>query len=201
MARPEDIRGILENALDREEARREAAISGSRALVRDCRRAISSMVQSEGPCDESFLMEAARPILEMAREPSFQEHGILEEPMTELAEAFVLSRTICGADIPLPSEVGLSERAYAMGVCDALGEMRRIVLNRLLRGEQRKALEMFNSMKDIFGTVDGLIYPSGMIPLKRKQDVARGLLERTAGELAVSVSVRSHIPSIDEVGG
>lgn len=200
MARPEDVRDALESALDREETRREAAISGSRVLVRECRRVISSMVQSEGPCDEASLMEAARPILEMARGPSCQEHGILEEPMTELAEAFVLSRTLSGADIPLPSEVGLSERAYAMGICDALGEMRRIVLNRLLRGEQRKALEMFTSMKDLFGTVDGLIYPSGMIPLKRKQDVVRGLLERTAGELAVSVSVRSHLPSIDEVG-
>jgi len=188
MARPEEIRTALETSLDDEEARRETAIGSSRTVVRDCRRAISQMVRTERPCDGQELLGIARPILDLVSRPEVIETAILEDPLTEIAEAIVLSRVLEGGDLPLPSETGIPERAYALGLCDAVGEMRRVVLNRLLRGELDKAMEMYGSMKELFSMVEGLTYPSGMIQLKRKQDVVRGLLDRTAGELAISMA-------------
>ena len=193
MAGLEEVRRALEGSLDREEALREAAIGSSRSLVRECRRAISSMVQSESPCDERAILGQARPILEMAAKEKGADPGLFEDALMELSEALVLSRVLDGAELPLPSEAGITERAYALGLCDAVGELRRMVLNRLLRGEREAALAMYGTMRDLFGTVEGLTYPSGMLPLKRKQDIVRGVLERTAGELAVSLAVRAPI--------
>ncbi|MCU0799222.1 MAG: hypothetical protein MUC62_06070 [Candidatus Thermoplasmatota archaeon] len=190
MARPEEIRTAIETSLDSEEARREAAIGSSRAVVRDCRRAISHMVRTERPFDGMELLGPAKPLLDMVSGPEMKESGILEDPLTEVAEAVLLSRVLDGRELPLPSETGISERAYALGLCDALGEMRRVVLNRLLRGELEKGMEMYGTMKELFSIVEGLTYPSGMIQLKRKQDVVRGLLDRTAGELAISMTTK-----------
>lgn len=188
MARPEEIRTALETSLDMEETRREVAIGSSRAVVRDCRRAISLMVQTERPCDGQILLEPAKPLLDMINRHEILEAGILEDPLTEVAEAMVLSKVLEGKELPMPSEVGIPERAYALGLCDALGEMRRVVLNRLLRDELDKAISMYGSMKELFSIIEGLTYPSGMIQLKRKQDVVRGILDRTAGELAISMT-------------
>ncbi len=188
MARPEEIRTALETSLDMEETRREVAIGSSRAVVRECRHAISLMVRTERPCDEQLLLKPAKPLLDMLNRHEILEAGILEDPLTEVAEALVLSRVLEGKELPMPSEVGIPERAYALGLCDALGEMRRVVLNRLLRDELDKAISMYGSMKELFSIIEGLTYPSGMIQLKRKQDVVRGILDRTAGELAISMT-------------
>jgi translin len=146
------------------------------------------MVRTERPCDGSELFGPAKPLFDLINGPERMEAGILEDPLTEVAEAMVLSRVLEGKELPMPSEVGIPERAYALGLCDALGEMRRVVLNRLLRGELDKAMSMYGSMKELFSIIEGLTYPSGMIQLKRKQDVVRGILDRTAGELAISMT-------------
>jgi hypothetical protein len=44
-------------------------------------------------------------------------------------------------------------------------------------------------------------YPSGLIPIKKKQDMVRGLIERTRGELAVASCERRIEYRTDEFRG
>ena len=108
--------------------------------------------------------------------------------MTEYAEAAILRSILAGEGIPLPEKIGVSERAYILGACDTVGELRRVALNRLLRSDLDDALEIYESMKEIGHMIEGMVYPSGMIPLKKKQDVVHSLLDRTGGELAVALN-------------
>ncbi len=41
-------------------------------------------------------------------------------------------------------------------------------------------------MDEIYDAIMSLDYPSGLIPIKRKQDMVRSLIEKTRGELAVA---------------
>jgi translin len=41
-------------------------------------------------------------------------------------------------------------------------------------------------MDEIYDAIMSFDYPSGLIPIKRKQDMVRGLIEKTRGELAVA---------------
>ena len=41
-------------------------------------------------------------------------------------------------------------------------------------------------MDRIYDAIMSFDYPSGLIPIKRKQDMVRGLIEKTRGELAVA---------------
>ena len=77
-----------------------------------------------------------------------------------------------------------------MGMCDVVGELRRIVLNNILKDDLQRAREFFDRMVEISDLIDGLVYPSGMIPIKKKQDQIRSLVDRTAGELSISLSAR-----------
>ena len=56
-------------------------------------------------------------------------------------------------------------------------------------------------MEDIYGAIMRFDYPSALVPIKRKQDMVRNLIERTRGELAVA-SCESRLGSrADEVRG
>jgi predicted translin family RNA/ssDNA-binding protein len=52
-------------------------------------------------------------------------------------------------------------------------------------------------MRQLAGIPEGMVYPSGMIALKKKQDTIRALLDRTQGELAVAMATRGLAASMD----
>ena len=181
MAEPEEIRSRIIFELDREEAGRELAYKRSRELIKSCREMISKMVQGEdvNPDFSSFG--------DLLREPIARK-GFVEDALTELSECILLHRSISGEGLPFPEDIGITHRAYALGACDAVGELRRIALNRLIERDVEGALANYNRMKELFSIVDGLTYPSGMIQLKRKQDSARSSIDRTQGELTVAIA-------------
>jgi len=53
-------------------------------------------------------------------------------------------------------------------------------------GDVAKASGFLEMMEDIFDVLLRFDHPNAIVPLRHKQDVARGLLERTRGELAVA---------------
>lgn len=187
MADIESIRRSIKETLDEEERVREEAYRSSRDLIKICRDRISTLVQG-GKIDEDELLKDAEEIIQGVRDGRISRYPFIEDSLTELAEAILLSRMVRGIEMPMPEEVGLTERAYSLGACDAIGELRRIALNRLLNNDPDGALMSYERMKDLFSLVEGLIYPSGMIQLKRKQDAARASLDRTLGEITVALS-------------
>ena len=188
MADIEELRRSLSKALDQEEDRRETAYSLSRVLIRSSRKIISDLVQ-EKKIDLGPLRTEKDGLLKVAGNETGR-YGFVEDALTEYAEAAILRSILVGKGIPEPEGIGVSERAYILGACDTVGELRRITLNRLLRADLDDAISTYESMKEIGHLIEGLVYPSGMIPLKKKQDVVRSLLDRTGGELAVALNSR-----------
>ena len=187
MAGPRTVREILSLALDDEEETRETAYKASRELIKQCRQFISLCVDGK-EVDEGVLARDAEKILSIFSNRDIRSYPFVEDSLTEYAEAVILSRILHSGEIPLPQEIGVNERAYALGVCDAVGELRRVTLNRLIGRDIEGALSSYERMRDLFSVVEGLTYPSGMIQLKRKQDSARSSIDRTQGEISVALS-------------
>jgi len=190
-----DLRSSIVHALDEEENSREAAFSLSRDLIRSCRKVISELVQ-EKEVDLSGLRQDARKVLDRIGGGT-QRMVFMDDALAEYCEAEVLSSVLSGEDIRTPAEMGIPERAFILGVSDVVGELRRVTLNRLLRSDINGAISTFRKMEEIGWLVEGLAYPSGMIPLKKKQDTIRSLLDRTRGELVVAVHSQGRIMDIE----
>lgn len=89
--------------------------------------------------------------------------------------------------MPEPEEVGIPYEPYLLGLADAMGELRRAVLDFLRKGELKSAEELFSLMEGVYEFLVEFDYPDAVLPgMKRKQDVVRGLIERTRGELILS---------------
>ncbi|MBN1389084.1 MAG: hypothetical protein JXA22_00410 [Candidatus Thermoplasmatota archaeon] len=192
MAHIEALRSSLVSVLDEDEKVRDEAFSLSRDLIRSCRKLISELVQ-EKIVDMSGLRSEVSRVMEI-HERGGRGLAFVEDALAEYCEVEVLRSTLIVEDIPLPGSLGVPERAFVLGLCDSVGEMRRVTLNRLLRSDLGGASEMYENMKVIGHLIEGLVYPSGMIPLKKKQDVVRSLLDRTGGELAVALYSPGRVP-------
>jgi translin len=190
MASVEEVRDRISKALDDEEKVRDLAYDMSRSLIRSCRICISDLIEGGSP-DDGGVIENAEKLRELISGNRLHRFPFVEDAFVEYVEMVLLRRALDGIELPLPEEIEVSERSYVLGACDTIGELRRVVLNNLLSGEVDEALKIFATMKEMARLTEGLSYPSGMIQLKKKQDTVRSLLDRTAGELAVSIRSRS----------
>jgi translin len=83
-------------------------------------------------------------------------------------------------------DIGVPPEAYVLGLGDVMGELRRLVLTELKNGNIDGAEKYLQSMETSFEVLMGFNYPDSMLPVRRKQDVARGLIERTRGEVTMA---------------
>ena len=91
-----------------------------------------------------------------------------------------------GKDLPDPDELQTTYSSYLLGLCDLVGELRRTVLDSIRSGKQKNADNYLTMMEEIYDVIIRFDYPSGLVPIKKKQDMVRGLIEKTRGELAVA---------------
>ena len=89
-----------------------------------------------------------------------------------------------GEDLPDPDSIQTTSSAYLLGLCDVVGELRRGALDFMLEGNTVKAEEYLGYMDRIYDAIMSFDYPSSLVPVKKKQDMVRGLIEKTRGELA-----------------
>lgn len=109
----------------------------------------------------------------------------------ELAEAGILLASVCGGALPSPEQIGISDEAYVLGLGDAIGELRRIFLGRLMHHDIEDASAILTKMEEFFSVLMTFDYPEALVPARRKQDVARGLLEKCRGELTLAAQMAS----------
>ena len=77
---------------------------------------------------------------------------------------------------------------YLNGLGEAVGEMRRRLLDLLRKGEIDAAEDTLAAMVEVLDLLASLDYPDGMTGgLRRTTDVARALIERSRADLTTTV--------------
>ena len=114
----------------------------------------------------------------------FGEH--VQSAMAEFAETAIYDSALRGADIPGHDLLDVTPAAWALGLGDAVGELRRDMVQNLADGNTAKAREVFASMQMLCDALMSLDVKDSVAPVRRKQDLARQLVERSRSEIATA---------------
>ena len=89
---------------------------------------------------------------------------------------------------PTPAELSIGHAAYLNGIAEAVGELRRYVLDQLRRGNIDNSEVFLNYMDDIYAVLISVDFPDAITSgLRRTTDTTRGILEKTRGDLTTAV--------------
>ncbi len=188
----DDVISEIESRLDEKDEVRELAIKSSRTIARLAGSAIQGM--HRGDDTATVLQETREEVFKLRSlldgHPDLFHAGFVENAMQEACEAFLVHAIIQSEKLPSPKECGVTDTAYLLGLGDVVGELRRFALTALRDGDVTSASRSLERMERILDSLMRFDYPTAMVALKRKQDVARSLIEKTRGEVAVAA--RSH---------
>ena len=178
-------------------AARERALVAARRSIRCSANAIRAI--HRGDLDQAgTLMEESRAAIQAGREAVREQHpdvyfaGFLQDAQKEYAEARLTEAIVSGAGLPSPGEIGVELPPYLNGMAESVGEGRRAVLDLLRHGEVERAERILGDMEDMFHLLASMDFPDAVTGnLRRSTDVARSLIEKTRGDLSVSLVQRS----------
>lgn len=201
MEQLEKIADTIEQNLDEKDAVREVALKSSRTVVRLCGNAVRTMhkgLDASPTIDEA--MEELQKLTSITRDfPDIKHSGFVESAMQEYAEAKLFQSILAGQEIPTPESLGVTPEAYLLGMGDIIGEIRRQTLDHIRKGEVEKASGYLEVMESLYEFLMRFHYPNSLVAIKRKQDIARGVLEKTRGEVAVAVRTHSLESNLKDV--
>ena len=90
--------------------------------------------------------------------------------------------------MPDPDQLGVEYAAYLNGMGEAAGELRRHALDLIRQGKAKDAEETLQLMEDIFSVLVTVDFPDAITGgLRRTADMVRGVLERTRGDVTVTL--------------
>lgn len=195
----------IEKSLDDKDKIREQALRASREIIIGCRKAIQSIHQSLMKEAKSNIKKASTKLqylYELTKgHPELYHAGFVENAAQELVEAQCLYNIINGKDLPDPDEMQTTYSSYLLGLCDLVGELRRSALDSIRHDKSKEADNYLTMMENIFDVIIRFDYPSALIPIKKKQDMVRNLIEKTRGEIAIASCERRIEYHTDEFRG
>jgi translin len=102
----------------------------------------------------------------------------LSVPEQELTEGFSLLSIVKYSKIPSMSDIEVAGPPYALGLLDCIGELKRIIYDKLRKSESGDIENLFRIMNEIYGAIYPLAVYDNLVPgLRKKLDVSRHLIE------------------------
>ncbi|MCS7246643.1 MAG: haloacid dehalogenase [Anaerolineales bacterium] len=188
----EEIAETIHAAFASRTAAREEALSQARALTRHCANAIRAIHREERATaleemeKASVLVKSLRQNLALFPEIYFE--GYTQDALKEYAEAVIVYSLTGEGHLPTPEQLELEYATYLKGMAEAIGELRRRCLDSLRLANTQEAERMLTYMDDIFAVLVTMDYPEAITGgLRRLTDIARSLIERTRGDLTLSL--------------
>ena len=182
--------------LDAKHAAREQALPLCRTALRHSANAIRAVHRGDFAAAEDLLAQA-RSLLGQAAEaladhPDIFYAGFVHNAQKEFAEGCLTLALVAGRPLPSPADLGVDHPAYLNGLGEAMGELRRYLLDSLRHGDIGRCESALAAMDDIYAVLVTMDYPEAITAgLRRTTDAMRGLLERTRGDLTVALVQRN----------
>jgi len=175
-----------------EDEAREKALRSCRQVIRYSADAIRAVHRQEHDKAKQLLDSAHKLVQELnhdlARHGKLLHSGFIHDAQKEVAEGYITLALIAGADLPKPRALGVSNAAYLDGLGESVGELRRYILDSLRRDDFSRCEELLMTMDEIYGILITMDFPELLAHgLRRTTDAVRAIIERTRGDLTVSL--------------
>ena len=178
--------------LSERDAAREKALPLCREVIRHCSQAIRTVHRQEFERAQE-LLKSARSLLDKI-EQAVAEHnelgntGFVRDAQKEFAEGSITLALVTGKPLPSPDELDVDLAAYLNGLGEAVGELRRYLLDSMRKGDLSQGEEILSAMDDIYSTLVTIDFPDAITGgLRRTTDMVRGVLERTRSDLTLVI--------------
>jgi translin len=206
-----DVSGPLESIMERvredfaaKNHARETALPLCREAIRFSANAIRAVHRREFDV-AAELVAKARTQIDTARS-SLNGHGdiyyagFMHDAQKEYAEASITLALIAAREFPTPAALNVEHAAFLNGMGEAVGELRRHLLDTLRSGDVEQCEIWLTAMDDMYSVLVTIDYPDAMTGgLRRTTDSVRGILEKTRGDLTLSVQQRRLEQRLGEV--
>lgn len=189
------IVGEITGRLDAANAERDRALVDSRQVVRFAANAIRALHRGDFPLAHENVSAGQRMVHAtkgaLVEHPEIYWAGYVQDAQKELAEACLVAAMIENTEVPGPDSLGVEPAPYLNGLAEAASEMRRYILDRIRRGgedEMHEAERILEIMDDVYTNLITVDFPDAITGgLRRTTDALRAVLERTRGDLTVTM--------------
>ncbi len=179
--------------LDELDKDREDILKISRDMIRNCSVAIKEIHRknfSEYLEKIKEIKDYHGELLRLVKKSPELFGKYLKTPEQEFTEAICLYALIKEEDLPSPEEYGVDPLNYLLGLADVIGELRRFLLDKIRKDDVEDLDKYLDRMEDIYTNLFSLDYPKGLLEdLRQKTDADRGIIERTRGDVSISVQI------------
>jgi translin len=196
VTKPEEIqaggewaRGVLES----KHKAREVTLAACRKTIQACAASIRAVHREQFETAEELSAQAAAHLAEalgaVKDHPDIRHAGFVHDASKEYAEARMTLAFVRGDPLPSAEElVGVEVQAYLNGMAEAASELRRYILDLLRRGRPERGEELLGYMDDVYSLLITIDFPDAMTGgLRRTTDALRAVLERTRGDLTMTL--------------
>lgn len=112
----------------------------------------------------------------------------LQQPGRHQSPGGALDRRPLCQPLVTPQELNVAEATYLNGLAEVVGELRRRTLDILRHGYSAEAERLLGIMDDIYSVLVTIDYPDAITNgLRRQTDLARGIIEKTRGDITFSL--------------
>ena len=175
---------------------REAALRRSREVIRNSANAIRAAHRGEFALAQELLdtvSELAQEMEGVLRDhPRVYYGGFVEDALKEYAEASATLAFLRGTAPPTQDDLRIGVGPYLNGLAEAIGELRRAILDSLRADDFSRADTFLGIMDDVYSILVSMDFPEAVTGgLRRRTDAARGILERTRGDVTLAMRQRS----------
>jgi translin len=192
MATLDEISETSREDFDARNRARDEALARTRTLIREASRAIRAIHRKEKDNARALLAETGRLAAELTDSltafPDLYYAGYTQDALKEYAEAGLVFALVYEEGFPTPAELNIPTNTFIKGLGEAATELRRSCLDLMRQGRPDEAEPLLQQMDEIYLLLVTMDYPDAITAgLRRQTDVVRGVLERTRGDLTVSL--------------
>ena len=191
---PEAIATVIEHLTATSAVRDEVLVQG-RLAIRHAANCVRALHRGEYEVAEASLDESRNIVESMRRRtvdfPQIYHAGYVQDAMKEYAEAAITRSLLRDESIPSTSQLGIEDAAWLNALAEAGSELRRDVLDVLRNGDLEEANRLLGRMDEIYSALVTVDFPDAVTGgLRRTTDQFRAVLERTRGDLTVTMQQR-----------
>ncbi len=186
---------------------RDDALRDARQCVKHASLAIRAIHRSEEAEARQELARGRelalrlRESLKLAH-PELYYAGYTQDALKEYCEAELTVAMILGEELPVPEDLNAENPAYLNGLAETLGELRRRCLDLLRPGYNREVERLLEHMDEIYTQLVTMDFPDAITEgLRRRTDLARGIIERTRADITVAYREEQLAHKLDKLSG
>ena len=199
----ESIAEQIRQDFSAKDAAREKVLPLCRDAIRCCSQAIRAVHRQEFDQATELLKSARNLLTESERAVTayneLSSTGFFRDAQKEFAEGSITFALLTARPIPDPRELGVDTAAYLNGMGEAVGELRRYLLDSMRGGDLSQGEEILSAMDDIYNVLVSMDFPDAITNgLRRTTDVCRGILEKTRSDLTLTMGQKGLVDKLKD---